>query len=131
MALPLTPLQAQVVENIKKIRARKNLTQAGLAQQMGLTQSGIKNFEGGRIPGAEDLISLANIGEVTVDWILGREIGDRPAESLQQHEIKEASSQEDKRIRNLILKFREQANLSTKRHLAKHLDVLLKVKVDE
>ena len=91
---------------------------------VGLWEAGIS------LPDSEALYKLADLGEITIDQLLGR----KPKTTFQdpsQHEIEEAASQEDKKISDLISKFREQANLSLKRHLVNEINFLLKVKVDE
>lgn len=62
----------QLAENIREIRRRKKLTQAEFAKLLGLSQSAIKNFEGGRVPRVAILKKIADIGGTTVDQLLSR-----------------------------------------------------------
>lgn len=82
----IIPNRQQVANKIKEIRARKNLTQAKLASELGLKQSAVKNYEGGRIPGGEILARLAQIGGVSVDWILGIKGPWDPFADLEPHQ---------------------------------------------
>ena len=115
----------QVGQNIREIRRRiLRISQAVLGERLGCTQQNVARWERGEtIPLPDELDQIATMGKKTVDWILAREVN--------SEETQGSASQEDRRIKNLIAKFREQANLSTKRHLATHIDFLLRGKVDE
>ncbi len=59
---------------LKTIRLRKNLTQAQLAQKLGLTKSVISAYETGlRLPSYDVLIHIAKIFKVSTDYLLGME----------------------------------------------------------
>lgn len=64
---------------LKMLRLKENLTQAQLAQKLGLTKSVISAYETGlRMPSYEILIHIAQIFHVSTDYLLGLE---------QKHEI--------------------------------------------
>lgn len=69
----------QVAKNIKEIRRRKKLTQAEFARLLELSQSAIKNFEGGRVPHVSILKKIADIGGTTVDQLLSGSGDNEPA----------------------------------------------------
>ena len=57
---------------IKTLRQQNNLTQAQLAERLGLTKSVISAYETGlRMPSYDILISLARIFKVSTDFLLG------------------------------------------------------------
>lgn len=59
---------------LKTLRLKKNLTQAELAQKLGLTKSVISAYETGlRLPSYDVLIHIAKILNVTTDYLLGME----------------------------------------------------------
>lgn len=60
--------------NIKDVRVRKNLTQADVANALGVSSVVYSRYEKGtRQPSIDTLIQLANILGVTVDYLLGRQ----------------------------------------------------------
>lgn len=59
---------------LKELRLENNLTQTALANKLGVKQGVITNWElRGSEPTAEYLIKLANIFEVSTDYLLGIE----------------------------------------------------------
>ncbi len=59
---------------LKSLRIGKQLTQAQLAQRLGLTKSVISAYETGlRMPSYDILISIAKIFNVSTDFLLGLE----------------------------------------------------------
>jgi transcriptional regulator with XRE-family HTH domain len=59
---------------LKSLRLQNNLTQAQLAQKLGVTKSVVSAYENGiRMPSYDILISIARIFKVTTDYLLGVE----------------------------------------------------------
>ena len=59
---------------LKTLRLLNNLTQAKLAQRLGVTKSVISAYETGlRMPSYDILISISQIFKVTTDYLLGLE----------------------------------------------------------
>ena len=59
---------------LKNLRTSKQLTQAQLAQRLGLTKSDISAYETGlRMPSYDILIAIAKIFNVSTDFLLGLE----------------------------------------------------------
>lgn len=59
---------------LKTLRLRENMTQAQLAQKLGLTKSVISAYETGlRFPSYDILIHIAKIYNVSTDYLLGLE----------------------------------------------------------
>lgn len=59
---------------LKNLRTSKQLTQAQLAQRLGLTKSVISAYETGlRMPSYDILIAIAKIFNVSTDFLLGLE----------------------------------------------------------
>ena len=59
---------------IKTLRQQNGLTQAQLAERLGLTKSVISAYETGlRMPSYDILISLARVFKVSTDFLLGLE----------------------------------------------------------
>lgn len=60
--------------NLKSLRIKNNMTQAQLAQKLGLTKSVISAYETGlRMPSYDVLIHITKIFKVTSDYLLGIE----------------------------------------------------------
>ena len=59
---------------LKTLRLRKDMTQAQLANKLGLTKSVISAYETGlRLPSYDILIHIARIYNVSTDYLLGIE----------------------------------------------------------
>lgn len=59
---------------LKTLRLKSNMTQAQLAQKLGLTKSVISAYETGlRLPSYDILIHIAEIYNVSTDYLLGVE----------------------------------------------------------
>lgn len=59
---------------LKTLRLKENMTQANLAQKLGLTKSVISAYETGlRLPSYDILIHIARIFNVSTDYLLGLE----------------------------------------------------------
>ena len=59
-------------ERLKELRAEKGITQDRLAQETGLSQAALANWENGkRSPSAAVIITLAKYFGVTTDYLLG------------------------------------------------------------
>ena len=58
---------------LKELRLKKRLTQTELGEKVGVKQSTFTNWENGkREPSFENLVKLADLLEVSVDWLFGR-----------------------------------------------------------
>jgi transcriptional regulator with XRE-family HTH domain len=73
--------------SIKDIRIRKGLSQANVAEALGVSSVVYSRYEtGSRQPTAETLIQLADIFGVTVDYLLGRQ--DIEDSTLSEYELR-------------------------------------------
>lgn len=64
----------QLSEKIKKIRIQNGLTQSQLGDAIGVSKVSVSGYESGkRVPDLSTLIRIADIFEVSVDFLLGRE----------------------------------------------------------
>lgn len=60
-------------QRLKELRFKKGLTQTELGEKVGVKQSTFTNWENGkREPNFEIVIKLADLLEVSVDWLFGR-----------------------------------------------------------
>ena len=61
-------------ERLKTLRKEKKLTQKELAEQIGISQKSYSHWETGKNePSLENLIKLADLFEVSLDWLFGRD----------------------------------------------------------
>ena len=81
---------------LKTLRLRKNMTQAQLAQKLGLTKSVISAYETGlRLPSYDILIHIARIYNVSNGYLLG-------IEQKQEIDLSGLSQEETNALLNLI-----------------------------
>lgn len=86
--------------NIKDIRTRKNMTQADVANALGVSSVVYSRYEtGARQPSTEVLIQLADIFGVTVDYLLGRQDVEDSTLSSFELQLISASRNADERAR--------------------------------
>lgn len=61
-------------QRLKQLRQKKGLTQQKLAEILGIKRNTYSDWENGKTePGFENLIKLADLLEVSLDWLFGRE----------------------------------------------------------
>ena len=61
-------------ERIKRLRKNKGLKQQELAEILGIKRNTYSDWENGKTePSFENLIKLADLLEVSLDWLFGRE----------------------------------------------------------
>lgn len=85
---------------LKTLRLRENMTQAQLAQKLGLTKSVISAYETGlRLPSYDVLIHISKIFKVSTDYLLG-------VESQQGIDLSGISEEEVTALKNLIKSMR-------------------------
>lgn len=81
---------------LKTLRRQHNLTQAGLAQKLGLTKSVISAYENSlRMPSYDVLIAISKIFKVSTDYLLG-------LERKQEIDLSGLSDEEIKALLNLV-----------------------------
>lgn len=89
----------QFKEIIKELRNQKNLTQEGLAQEMGISKSSVAMWEiGSRFPSKELYEQLADFFNVDIDYLYGRtdikkkhHFDDTGTEYINAHYLKESN----------------------------------------
>ena len=60
-----------IADTIKKLREQNELTQASLAKRLGITRSSVNAWEMGiTVPSTQYVIELANLFDVSTDYIL-------------------------------------------------------------
>lgn len=61
-------------ERLKELRKNKGLKQQEIAELLGVKRNTYSDWENGKTePSFENLIKLADLLEVTLDWLFGRE----------------------------------------------------------
>lgn len=82
--------------NLKTLRLREGMTQANLAQKLGITKSVISAYETGlRLPSYDILIHIAKLFKVSTDYLLG-------IENKQEIDLSGLSMEEIDALLNLI-----------------------------
>ena len=90
-------------QRVKNLRKSRKFTQAGLAEQLGLTDRQVSSYENGQAyPTAPGLIKLANIFDTTTDYLLG--LTDNPTRDPSYVSPLNATEQE---LHDLIASFDE------------------------
>lgn len=60
-------------EHLQTARLQRKLTQKDVAVQLGMTERSYQHYEGGtRRPNFETLVALADLFDVSTDYLLGR-----------------------------------------------------------
>ena len=60
-------------ENLIELRKRNNLTQKAVATELGITQPSYIRYENGTAePTQETLVKIADLFDVSIDFLLGR-----------------------------------------------------------
>ena len=59
-------------DRLKKLMASRGVTQSTLADAVGVSQGALSNYISGRLPKVEELGTLADFFEVSIDELLGR-----------------------------------------------------------
>lgn len=81
---------------LKTLRLQNNLTQAQLAQKLGVTKSVVSAYENSlRMPSYDILISISKLFKVTTDYLLGLEY-------KQEIDLSGLTSEEKTALLNLI-----------------------------
>ena len=61
-------------QRLKQLRQKKGLTQQKLAEILGIKRNTYSDWENGKTePSFENLVKLADLFEVSLDWLFGRE----------------------------------------------------------
>ena len=61
-------------QRLKQLRQKKGLTQQKLAEILGIKRNTYSDWENGKTePSFENLIKLADLLEVSLDWLFGRD----------------------------------------------------------
>lgn len=62
-----------MVKNLKELRAKKGISQQGLAEAIGISQQSVNKYENHKIePDIATLIKIADYFDVTLDYLVGR-----------------------------------------------------------
>ena len=59
-------------EKIRQLRKDRHLTQAEVAKEVGLSARGYQDLELGAKPRYDALLHIADLYDVSVDWLMGR-----------------------------------------------------------
>ena len=96
-------------ERLKKLRKEKKISQQELAQMVGVDIRQISRYEGGKIvPYAETIVKLANVFNVTTDYLLIKNAPRKPfrfdEEELLEHieEIRNLTDEDKKCLYHYI-----------------------------
>ena len=61
-------------DNIKRLRKNKGLKQQEIAELLGVKRNTYSDWENGKTdPSFENLVKLADLFDVSLDWLFGRE----------------------------------------------------------
>lgn len=88
------------MENLRKIREKRNINQLKVAMDLEITQESISKYETNKsMPSSTVLIKLANYFNCSVDYLLDRT--ENPKMNIEKQSI------EDENIENLIFRFKK------------------------
>lgn len=97
-------------ERLKELRKEAHLTQVELAKQLGIGQSSYADWEGGKKnPTQENLLKIANLFDVPVDYLVGN--SEEKSDELDNIELlfrmnsKGLTDEEKKIFKNELIEF--------------------------
>src|SRR5262245_17289615 len=71
--MPVRPLAQILAARLRELRARHGFTQDRVARELGVHESAVSRWENGtRFPTGEDLVTLSDLFQVSVDFLLGK-----------------------------------------------------------
>ena len=89
------------MNNFKKLRIKRNITQVELAKVLNVKQETISAYESGKaLPSCDSLIKIAEYLNTSTDYLLGRIEDDKP---LIEFNIKDMNPKTYKMINNFIM----------------------------
>lgn len=89
------------MNNFKKLRIKRNITQVELAKVLNVKQETISAYESGKaLPSCESLVKMAEYLNTSTDYLLGRIEDDKP---LTEFNIKDMNPKTYKMINNFIM----------------------------
>lgn len=89
------------IERLEKILKEKNLKGAELSRILNLSNSTYTQWRKGKIPNGETLKKIADILDVSTDWLLGREDALDPEETKLLNNYRSADERGKRRISSL------------------------------
>ena len=89
------------MNNIKKLRMKRKITQVDLAREIKVKQETISAYESGKaLPSADALIKIGNYLNTSTDYLLGRIADDSP---LTNFNFKDMNPKTYKMVNNFIM----------------------------
>lgn len=77
-----------MVENLKKLRTKKGITQAQLAEMLGISQQSINKYENQNAePDIETLKNLADLFNTSIDYLVGHTDIDHKIEKTEKYDL--------------------------------------------
>lgn len=101
-----------MVENLKKLRNKKGVSQQKLADTIEVSQQSINKYENHKIePDIQTLIKLADYFETSVDYFIGHTDIDHVIETISMYELNEDEASLISNYRKLSKKQKESIKL--------------------
>ena len=101
-----------MVENLKKLRNKKGVSQQKLADTIEVSQQSINKYENHKIePDIQTLIKLADYFETSVDYLIGHTDIDHIIETVSMYELNEDEASLISNYRKLSKKQKESIRL--------------------
>lgn len=101
-----------MVENLKKLRNKKGVSQQKLADAIGVSQQSINKYENHKIePDIQTLMKLADYFETSVDYLIGHSDIDHVMEALSGYDLNEDEASLIDNYRKLSKKQKESIRL--------------------
>ena len=92
-------------ERIKELRKNNNITQGELAEEMGITATGVSYWESGKaIPNTDTLQKLAKYFNVSIDYLTGNEYIETKEEKILFRKIGKVDEKNKALLMNILNK---------------------------
>lgn len=66
-------MKSTIAKNLTALRTKKKYSKSFVAEKLNTSRSNLTRWERGTMPGVKHLIQLADLYEVSLDYIAGRE----------------------------------------------------------
>ncbi|MBE5780672.1 MAG: helix-turn-helix transcriptional regulator [Clostridiales bacterium] len=96
-----------MLENLKKLRQEKGISQKQLADVVSVSQQSINKYENHSVePDIETMIRIADYFDTSVDYLIGHSEVNRRCEQVQPHDLNECETELIEDFRKLTEKQR-------------------------
>ncbi len=107
-----------MIENLKKLRQKKGVSQQRLAEVLGVTQQAVNQYENHAIePDIYILTKMADYFNVSIDYLVGRTGDKRRADTVRPYDLNADEAELIDKYRQLLPRERESIHLVSNNYI--------------